>query len=57
MSDAAPLDWDRLDAWKYRDEAEATADLLAHVPLTSEDRATVRAEAEGNRLGRSESEN
>ena len=41
-----PLDWDSLDAWKYRDEAEAAADLLAQAPLSSEDRAAVRAEAE-----------
>ena len=41
-----PVDWDGLDAWKYRDEAEADAELLAHAPLTSEDRAAVRAEAE-----------
>ena len=41
-----PTDWDALDAHKYRDEREAIADLLAHKPLTSEERAAVRAEAE-----------
>ena len=40
------LDWDSLDAWKYRDEAEAVADLLARRPLSGDDRAAVRAEAE-----------
>ena len=39
-------DWDELDAWKYRAEAEAVSDLLARAPLSSEDRAAVRAEAE-----------
>ena len=43
---AAALDWDALDAWKYRDETVAVADLLARGPLSSEDRAAVRAEAE-----------
>ena len=38
--------WDDLDIHKYRDEAEAVADLLAHPPLSPEDRAAVRAEAE-----------
>ena len=42
----ASLDWDALDAWKSRDEAEAAADLLARAPLSSDDRAAVRAEAE-----------
>ena len=41
-----PTDWDALDANKYRDEREAVADLLAHKPLPSEERAAVRAEAE-----------
>ena len=40
------MDWDGLDAWKYRDEREAVADLLAQAPLSSEERAAVRAEAE-----------
>ena len=40
------LDWDSLDAGKYRDEAEAVGALLALAPLSSEDRAAVRAEAE-----------
>jgi len=40
------LDWDALDVWKYRDESEAVLDLLARAPLSSEDRAAVRAEAE-----------
>ncbi|WP_442780887.1 bifunctional proline dehydrogenase/L-glutamate gamma-semialdehyde dehydrogenase PutA [Caulobacter sp. SL161] len=39
-------DWDSLDAGKYRDEAAVIADLLAAKPLSSEDRAAVRAEAE-----------
>jgi RHH-type proline utilization regulon transcriptional repressor/proline dehydrogenase/delta 1-pyrroline-5-carboxylate dehydrogenase len=39
-------DWDSLDNGKYRDEAAVIADLLAAKPLTSEDRAAVRAEAE-----------
>ena len=39
-------DWDTLDSGKYRDEREAVADLLARKPLTPEDRAAVRAEAE-----------
>ncbi len=38
--------WDGLDAGKYRDETEAVRDLLTHAPLSSEDRAAVRAEAE-----------
>ena len=45
MADAAP-DWDGIDAWKYRDESEAVFDLLARAPLTKEQRAAVRAEAE-----------
>ena len=40
-----PIDWDALDGAKYRDEAEAVADLLAHIPLNTADRAAVRAEA------------
>ena len=39
-------DWDSLDAGKYLDEAEAIARLRANPPLSSEDRAAVRAEAE-----------
>ncbi|MDI1365539.1 MAG: proline dehydrogenase family protein, partial [bacterium] len=39
-------DWDSLDAGKYRDEAAVIADLLAASPLSLEDRAAVRAEAE-----------
>ncbi len=39
-------DWDGLDALKYRDETEAVRELLARAPLSSEDRAAVRAEAE-----------
>ena len=45
LADAAP-DWDGIDAWKYRDESEAVFDLLARAPLTKEQRAAVRAEAE-----------
>jgi RHH-type proline utilization regulon transcriptional repressor/proline dehydrogenase/delta 1-pyrroline-5-carboxylate dehydrogenase len=40
------LDWDALDASKYRDEREAVGDLLARRPLNPEERAAVRAEAE-----------
>ncbi|MDG2527776.1 bifunctional proline dehydrogenase/L-glutamate gamma-semialdehyde dehydrogenase PutA [Caulobacter endophyticus] len=39
-------DWDSLDDGKYRDEKAVIADLLAAGPLSSEDRAAVRAEAE-----------
>jgi RHH-type proline utilization regulon transcriptional repressor/proline dehydrogenase/delta 1-pyrroline-5-carboxylate dehydrogenase len=39
-------DWDSLDDGKYRDEAAVIADLLAAQPLSGEDRAAVRAEAE-----------
>ena len=39
-------DWDSLDDGKYRDEAAVIADLLAAQPLSAEDRAAVRAEAE-----------
>jgi RHH-type proline utilization regulon transcriptional repressor/proline dehydrogenase/delta 1-pyrroline-5-carboxylate dehydrogenase len=38
--------WDSLDNGKYRDETAVIADLLAAKPLSSEDRAAVRAEAE-----------
>ena len=41
----ATLDWDSLDAGKYRDEAEAIAELRSRPPLTPADRAAVRAEA------------
>ena len=40
------LDWDSLDSGKYRDEAEAIAELRSRPPLTPADRAAVRAEAE-----------
>ncbi len=46
MSETSALDWDALDAWKYRDEAEAVSDLLVRTPLCIQDRAAVRAEAE-----------
>jgi RHH-type proline utilization regulon transcriptional repressor/proline dehydrogenase/delta 1-pyrroline-5-carboxylate dehydrogenase len=39
------LDWDRLDASKYRDEREAVAALLAAEPLPPVMRATVHREA------------
>jgi RHH-type proline utilization regulon transcriptional repressor/proline dehydrogenase/delta 1-pyrroline-5-carboxylate dehydrogenase len=42
----ASTTWDSLDDGKYRDEAAVIADLLAAKPLSSEDRAAVRAEAE-----------
>jgi RHH-type proline utilization regulon transcriptional repressor/proline dehydrogenase/delta 1-pyrroline-5-carboxylate dehydrogenase len=45
-SEATMTDWDSLDDGKYRDEAAVIADLLAAQPLSSEDRAAVRAEAE-----------
>ncbi len=38
--------WDSLDKGKYRDEAAVIADLLAESPLSREDRAVIRAEAE-----------
>ncbi len=40
------IDWDGLDAGKYRDETDTVRDLLAAAPLNPEDRAAVRAEAE-----------
>ena len=40
------IDWDELDAHKFRDEADAIGELLDHPPLTLEERAAVRAEAE-----------
>src|SRR4051812_38645601 len=40
------LDWDTLDAGKYRDETEAVRALLDARPLGSEERAAIRAEAE-----------
>jgi RHH-type proline utilization regulon transcriptional repressor/proline dehydrogenase/delta 1-pyrroline-5-carboxylate dehydrogenase len=43
---AKSFNWDDLDDGKYRDEREAVNDLLAHAPLSLEDRAAVRAEAE-----------
>ncbi|MGR4866762.1 bifunctional proline dehydrogenase/L-glutamate gamma-semialdehyde dehydrogenase PutA [Caulobacter sp. LARHSG274] len=45
-NEATMTDWDSLDDGKYRDEAAVIADLLAAQPLSSEDRAAVRAEAE-----------
>ena len=44
-------DWDSLDDGKYRDEAAVIADLLAAQPLSREDRAAVRAEAEARVRG------
>ncbi|WP_279389375.1 bifunctional proline dehydrogenase/L-glutamate gamma-semialdehyde dehydrogenase PutA [Caulobacter sp. BK020] len=46
MNEATMTDWDSLDDGKYRDEAAVIADLLAAQPLSAEDRAAVRAEAE-----------
>jgi RHH-type proline utilization regulon transcriptional repressor/proline dehydrogenase/delta 1-pyrroline-5-carboxylate dehydrogenase len=40
------IEWDQLDAGKYRDESEIVAELLQQVPLTPEERAKVGAEAE-----------
>jgi RHH-type proline utilization regulon transcriptional repressor/proline dehydrogenase/delta 1-pyrroline-5-carboxylate dehydrogenase len=45
-NEATMTDWDSLDDGKYRDEAAVIADLLAAQPLSAEDRAAVRAEAE-----------
>jgi RHH-type proline utilization regulon transcriptional repressor/proline dehydrogenase/delta 1-pyrroline-5-carboxylate dehydrogenase len=44
--DSRTLDWDTLDAGKYRDETEAVRALLDARPLGSEERAAIRAEAE-----------
>jgi RHH-type proline utilization regulon transcriptional repressor/proline dehydrogenase/delta 1-pyrroline-5-carboxylate dehydrogenase len=41
------LDWDRIDAGKYRDERQAIADLLALTPFSLEEQQEVRAEAIG----------
>jgi RHH-type proline utilization regulon transcriptional repressor/proline dehydrogenase/delta 1-pyrroline-5-carboxylate dehydrogenase len=46
MTPAAPSGWDTLDEGKFRDETEVVRDLLARNPLSSEDRLTVRNEAE-----------
>lgn len=43
---AKSFNWDDLDDGKFRDEREAVNDLLAPAPLSPEDRAAVRAEAE-----------
>jgi RHH-type proline utilization regulon transcriptional repressor/proline dehydrogenase/delta 1-pyrroline-5-carboxylate dehydrogenase len=40
------MDWEALDAGKFRPEREATAALLAAAPLTRDARAAVTAEAE-----------
>jgi len=40
------MDWDLLDAGKFRDEAEAIAGLLTPPPLSTDQRAAVVAEAE-----------
>ncbi|MBI1405304.1 MAG: bifunctional proline dehydrogenase/L-glutamate gamma-semialdehyde dehydrogenase PutA [Caulobacter sp.] len=40
------IDWDSLDAFKFQDETETVRQLLAAAPLSAEDRAAVRAEAE-----------
>ena len=39
------MDWDALDAGKYRDEAETVADLLTRVPLDAARRTAVRDQA------------
>lgn len=46
MTVSGSIDWDGLDQGKYRDETEAVRDLMATAPLSLEDRAAVRAEAE-----------
>ena len=43
MSDR--LDWDRIDAFKYQDEAEACRALLARAPLSPEERSAVARDA------------
>jgi len=43
MSDR--LDWDRIDALKYQDEAEACRSLLARTPLSTEERRAVERDA------------
>ncbi len=40
------MDWDALDRFKYRDEAEAIGELLAARPLGAGERAAVQAEAQ-----------
>jgi RHH-type proline utilization regulon transcriptional repressor/proline dehydrogenase/delta 1-pyrroline-5-carboxylate dehydrogenase len=40
------MNWDTLDAGKFRDEQEATAALLANAPLTGDERGRVQAEAQ-----------
>jgi RHH-type proline utilization regulon transcriptional repressor/proline dehydrogenase/delta 1-pyrroline-5-carboxylate dehydrogenase len=45
MYDAAPTDWNELDADKYADEDVAVRELLAAVPLDSAARAAVAADA------------
>ncbi len=40
------MEWDALDAGKFRVEHEATAALLAAVPLASDQRTIVQGEAE-----------
>src|SRR3569623_790424 len=39
------MDWDALDAGKYRDEAETVAELLSKIPLDTAERAQGTAEA------------
>ena len=46
MTVSGSIDWDSLDRVKYRDETEAVRDLMTLTPLSLEDRAAVRAEAE-----------
>jgi hypothetical protein len=41
------MDWDALDAGKYRGEAEAVAALLEAAPLSPDDRATPTAAVSG----------
>ncbi len=43
---ADSFNWDDLDKGKFRDEREAVTGLLTEAPLSGEDRAAVRAEAE-----------
>ena len=39
------VDWDRIDALKYQDEAEACRALLARTPLSPEERRMVERDA------------
>ena len=40
------LDWDSLDAGKYRDETETVTELVARSRFSADERASIREEAE-----------